>query len=97
MRLTCQGAKSQAACEPTISSPDFSEKHCDARAHVTCGNWDASDHDLCGYWLEAAPDHYVNEEWFGLTTPEQCGLPLCRAPLAHRTQRSAYGPVRPLW
>lgn len=29
-------------------------------------------HDLCGYWLDAAPDHYVNEEWFGVTSPTQC-------------------------
>ena len=33
------------------------------KAHVTCGNWNASDHDLCGYQLDASPDHYVNEEW----------------------------------
>ena len=39
---------------------------------MTCGNWDAADHDLCGYYLEAAPDHYVNEEWFGITSPRQC-------------------------
>ena len=67
-----KGAKSQAACSPTISSSHFSPKKCDAKAHVTCGNWDASQHDLCGYWLEAAPDHYVNEEWFGVTSPSQC-------------------------
>ena len=39
------------------------------KAHVTCGNWNASVHDLCGYQLDAAPDHYVNEEWFGITAP----------------------------
>lgn len=68
-----KGAKSQASCVPTYSSPDFDVKTCDKKAHVTCGNWDAGDHDLCGYWLEAAPDHYVNEEWFGITTPTVCG------------------------
>ena len=64
-----KGAKSQAACTPTIRDADFSPKKCMKKAHVTCGNWDADDHDLCGYWLEAAPDHYVNEEWFGITSP----------------------------
>ena len=39
---------------------------------MTCGNWNTSQHDLCGYWLGAAPDHYVNEEWFGMTAPEVC-------------------------
>lgn len=67
-----KGAKSQAACTPTWGSRGFSPKKCDPHAHITCGNWDASMHDLCGYWLEAAPDHYVNEEWFGITSPTQC-------------------------
>jgi hypothetical protein len=39
---------------------------------VTCGNWDTSQHDLCGYFLDAAPDGYVNEEWFGILEPKQC-------------------------
>jgi len=67
-----KGAKAQAACTPTISSSHFSPKKCQEKAHVTCGNWNAAEHDLCGYWLEAAPDHYVNEEWFGITAPSQC-------------------------
>jgi len=67
-----KGAKSQAACDPVITDDAFSEKHCDLKAHVTCGNWNASDHDLCGYFLEASPDHYVNEEWFGITAPTTC-------------------------
>ena len=58
-----KGAKSQAGCDPPQSSSHFTPKKCQEKAHVTCGNWDASDHDLCGYFLEAAPDHYVNEEW----------------------------------
>ena len=41
----------------------FSPATCMKKAHVTCGNWNASDHDLCGYQLDASPDHYVNEEW----------------------------------
>ena len=67
-----KGAKSQAGCKPTYDSPDFTPAGCDEKAHVTCGNWDTSEHDLCGYFLDAAPDHYVNEEWFGLTAPTQC-------------------------
>lgn len=67
-----KGAKSQAACAPPKPSPHFSPRHCQEKAHVTCGNWDASDHDLCGYPLEASPDHYVNEEWFGITSPKRC-------------------------
>lgn len=29
---------------------------------------------VSGYWLAAAPDNYVNEEWFGITAPIRCGL-----------------------
>lgn len=47
---------------------------CSWKAHFTCPNWDTSYHDLCGYWLAATPDNYVNEEWFGITTPAPCGL-----------------------
>jgi len=69
-----KGAKAQAACTPTIRSARFTPLKCQEKAHVTCGNWDTADHDLCGYWLEAAPDHYVNEEWFGITSPSQCAF-----------------------
>lgn len=47
---------------------------CMLHSHFTCGNDDTNYHDLCGYWLPAFPDHYVNEEWFGITTPVDCGL-----------------------
>eukprot|EP00908_Phaeocystis_cordata_P026065 Transcript_8539.p1 GENE.Transcript_8539~~Transcript_8539.p1 ORF type:complete len:620 (+),score=255.77 Transcript_8539:1407-3266(+) len=67
-----KGSKTQASCKPTYDNPKFSPKTCDLKAHVTCGNWNTSQHDLCGYWLGAAPDHYVNEEWFGMTAPEVC-------------------------
>jgi len=67
-----KGAKSQAGCVPTRGHKGFSPHKCDEKAHVTCGNWDAADHDLCGYFLDAAPDKYVNEEWFGITSPTQC-------------------------
>jgi hypothetical protein len=40
---------------------------CGPHAHFTCGNYDTTYHDLCGYYLGANPDGYVNEEWFGLT------------------------------
>ncbi len=66
------------------------------KAHVTCGNWDASDHDLCGYWLEAAPDHYVNEEWFGITAPRLCATSinaLRPRQARHRPERTN-GPCR---
>jgi len=46
---------------------------CNEKAHFTCDNYDNSYHDLCGYFLYSAPDHYVNEEWFGVTTPISCG------------------------
>ena len=67
-----KGAKSQAECVPTYDAPKFSPATCTEKAHVTCGNWNASVHDLCGYQLDAAPDHYVNEEWFGITAPTMC-------------------------
>jgi hypothetical protein len=45
-------------CEPPIGSKGFTEKSCAFKAHVTCGNWDTSQHDLCGYLSEGSPDHY---------------------------------------
>ena len=87
-----KGSKSQAGCSPTIRSPHFNAKKCDPKAHVTCGNWDTAVHDLCGYWLEAAPDHYVNEEWFGVTAPTQC-----ESSVDGLRPRAAYYTMRELW
>lgn len=87
-----KGAKAQANCEPTYGEPHFSPKKCMEKAHVTCGNWDAADHDLCGYFLDAAPDHYVNEEWFGITSPSQCG-----DAIDSLRPRPTYWTMRALW
>ena len=87
-----KGAKSQAACAPTFGNDGFSPRKCDPKAHVTCGNWDASYHDLCGYQLDAAPDHYVNEEWFGITTPT-----LCAHQLNALRPRQIYWDMRKAW
>lgn len=87
-----KGAKSQASCAPTLGNEGFSPRKCDPKAHVTCGNWNASDHDLCGYSLDAAPDHYVNEEWFGITTPTQCA-----ASIDALTPRQVYWDMRKEW
>jgi len=87
-----KGSKAQAACTPTIDDPKFSVKTCQPKAHVTCGNWDTSVHDLCGYWLEAAPDHYVNEEWFGVTSPLQCAESIDTL-----RPREIYWTMRKLW
>jgi len=87
-----KGAKSQAACDPVQGEPGFSPKKCDVRAHATCGNWDASAHDLCGYPLEAAPDHYVNEEWFGITSPTRCATAIDSL-----RPRKTYWEMRKLW
>lgn len=45
---------------------------CTFKAHFTCSNYNTQYHDLCGYFLSAAPDNYVNEEWFGITAPVPC-------------------------
>lgn len=87
-----KGAKSQAACDPVQGQPGFSPKKCDTRAHASCGNWDAMEHDLCGYPLEAAPDHYVNEEWFGITSPTRCATAIDSL-----RPRKTYWAMRKLW
>jgi len=87
-----KGAKSQAACTPTFDSEAFSPKKCMNKAHVTCGDWDAAEHDLCGYWLGAAPDHYVNEEWFGITSPTSCV-----SAVDSLRPRETYWRMRKLW
>ena len=71
---------------PTVLCPPCGQ------AHVTCGNWDTSDHDLCGYFLDAAPDHYVNEEWFGITAPT-----LCADGLDSLTPREIFFTMHGLW
>jgi len=71
-----KGAKSQAACDPPLNRSDpsgFDESGCMPYAHVECGNWNFSQHSLCGYYLGASPDQYVNEEWFGMNAVTQCG------------------------
>jgi len=87
-----KGAKAQASCTPTIRSSHFSPKKCQDKAHVTCGNWDTAVHDLCGYYLDAAPDHYVNEEWFGLTSPS-----LCANSIDALEPREVYWTMRHIW
>jgi hypothetical protein len=39
---------------------------------LRCSSFHAGVHDLCGYWLQSAPDHYVNEAWFGLNSVVDC-------------------------
>jgi hypothetical protein len=46
---------------------------CTASAHVHCPMHNAFFHGLCGYWLQSAPDSYVNEAWFGVNGVEDCG------------------------
>ena len=87
-----KGAKSQTACDPVRGDPKFSLKTCDPSAHVTCGNWDAMTHDICGYPLQAAPDHYVNEEWFGITSPSRCSTSIDAL-----RPRETYWAMRKLW
>ena len=87
-----KGAKSQAACDPVRGDPKFSLKTCDPSAHVTCGNWDAMTHDICGYPLQAAPDHYVNEEWFGITSPSRCSTSIDAL-----RPRETFWAMRKLW
>lgn len=57
-----------------------------------CRSASFSQHDLCGYWLGAAPDRYVNEEWFGLTSPA-----LCDGSVNALSPREAYWQMRKLW
>jgi len=47
---------------------------CTYKAHVSCPNHNTLLHDVCGYFLESAPDGYVNEAWFGLHATEDCGV-----------------------
>ena len=46
---------------------------CTPKAHISCGDWNTSFHDICGLQLYAAPDRYVNEAWFGVNGVEDCG------------------------
>lgn len=45
-----------------------------------------------GYKLQAAPDHYVNEEWFGITAPTQCA-----GSVDALRPRDVYWKMRELW
>jgi len=87
-----KGSKAQASCPVTQGHRGFDPKKCQEKAHVTCGNWDTSVHDLCGYFLDASPDHYVNEEWFGITAPTQC-----ERAIDSLRPRMTYWKMRELW
>lgn len=67
-----KGSYVAAECHPNFWDPGFTIDQCEYKAHVTCANWNASIHDLCGQPLHSSPDHYQNEEWFGITTPTKC-------------------------
>jgi hypothetical protein len=45
---------------------------CMSQAHISCNNKDPRYHDLCGGINGGFPDGYVNEEWFGLNSVQQC-------------------------
>lgn len=72
---------------------------CTFKAHFTCSNYNTQYHDLCGYFLSAAPDNYVNEEWFGITAPIPCYKHDIDG--GHRLDslyvRSAYLGIQQLW
>lgn len=72
---------------------------CSPHAHFTCDNSDSTYHDLCGYWLYSAPDHYVNEEWFGITEPVRCHkqLPDGGHNLDTLSLRPVYHAMQKLW
>jgi hypothetical protein len=95
-----KGSYVAAECRPNFWEPAFTLDTCEYKAHVTCPNWNASLQDLCGQPLYSSPDHYQNEEWFGLTSPIKCAdsMDRCaRAPQrASATRRAAFRrvPVR---
>lgn len=67
-----KGSNVAAECTPNFWEPAFTLDTCEYKAHVTCPNWNASMQDLCGQPLFSSPDHYQNEEWFGITAPTKC-------------------------
>lgn len=72
-------------------------KGCNNKAHVTCGNFDAFYHDLCGYKLDSAPDNYVNEAWFGVTEPTQCDYYIYYHHVDQLALRPSYRALQTLW
>ena len=86
----------------TFKLPTFlpgGSAECSPHAHFTCDNPDTTYHDLCGYWLFSAPDHYVNEEWFGLNSPVPCAVqgPAGGYHLDTLTLRPVYFAMQHLW
>lgn len=90
-----KGSDVQSRCHPTIREVppgEFSARFCDFKAHVTCPNMNASEQDICGYVNGGAPDSYVNEQWFGLTSPTKCPLGADKL-----RPREAYWRLRQVW
>mmetsp|Transcript_4245 Transcript_4245/g.9944 ORF Transcript_4245/g.9944 Transcript_4245/m.9944 type:complete len:616 (-) Transcript_4245:337-2184(-) len=44
----------------------FDPKTCDFKAHVSCPNLNIWKPSLCGQYMPAFPDHYLNEGFFGI-------------------------------
>ena len=59
---------------------------------AACPDPYADVHSPCGYPSGAQPDTYVNEEWFGITSPEQCADSIDAL-----RPRSIYWVMRALW
>jgi len=67
-----KGSYTAAECKPNFWDPAFKIDKCGYKAHVTCPDWNASFHDICGQPSHGSPDGYQNEEWFGMTSPIKC-------------------------
>jgi hypothetical protein len=53
-------------CKIKYGEKGFNESLCDWKGHVDCPSVDANVQSLCGYWLSATYDFYVNEAWYGI-------------------------------
>lgn len=92
-----KGSHVAAECHPNFWEPAFTIDECEYKAHVTCPNWNASLHDLCGQPLFSSPDHYQNEEWFGITSPTKCAdsMDRCAAQVARAARAPAHAARAP--
>jgi len=90
-------------------SVGFDPTQCEVKAHVDCPNKDINKPNLCGFWMEAPYDQYVNEGWWGIMRPSHtsssvqsqspASLP-SSFPLAsidHLQPRMVYSQLQILW
>eukprot|EP00808_Paulinella_micropora_P014415 g67629.t1 len=96
-----KGSVNSKGCYPPWPSRRFNIKHCQYKGHAQCPFQTLDEPNICGYQLNSAFDHYVNEAWWGIMAVQRKKswfaptYPLVR--IDKLRPRQAYVTLQQLW